>query len=130
MQNAPGAFFRPSGYFKTAEKFLLAQVAAQEDLQQLVAIQLADQRACLPVVGDVGGVILKDVAHELIDGVIALLLQRGVHARQDVVDLLVLFLRGVEFAGIVFHSVSPPSTCQYTPIFCKVKGFWASVTKP
>ena len=130
MQNAPGAFFRPSGYFKTAEKFLLAQVAAQENLQQLVAIQLADQRARLPVVGDVGGVLRKDVAHELVDGVIALLLQRGVHARQDVVDLLVLFLRGVEFAGIVFHSVSPPSTCQYTPIFCKVKGFWASVTKP
>ena len=95
-----------------------------------ITIQLADQRARLPVVGDVGGVLRKDVAHELVDGVIALLLQRGVHARQDVVDLLVLFLRGVEFAGIVFHSVSPPSTCQYTPIFCKVKGFWASVTKP
>ena len=91
MQNAPGAFFRPSGYFKTAEKFLLAQVAAQEDLQQLVEIQLAYQRACQPVFGDVGGVLRKDVAHELVDRVIALLLQRGVHARQDVVDISEIF---------------------------------------
>ena len=108
----------------------VADIITHKGLQQIVAVNAANQRTGVLVSSDISWVLRKNIADQLVDGVIALLLQRGVHARQDVVDLLVLFLRGVEFAGIVFHSVSPPSTCQYTPIFCKVKGFWASVTKP
>ena len=49
------------------------EIAFQQHLQQLVPVQLADERAGVVVVGDVGGVLAEDIAHNLVDGVIALL---------------------------------------------------------
>ena len=70
-------------------------------LQQLVPIQLADQGAGVVVVGDIGGVLREDVSHDLIDGIIALFLQRAVYATQDLLDLRVLFVLNAEFPGVI-----------------------------
>ena len=67
--------------------FLLSEIAAHECLQQLVAIQLADQRARAVVIRDIGGILREDIAYDLIDGVVALIFQRGINGRQDVADL-------------------------------------------
>ena len=72
-----------------------------------ITIQLADQRAGVLMVRDIAGVLRQDVAHDLIDGIIALILQRGINGRQDMADLRVLFLRHVKLAGKFFHGTNP-----------------------
>ena len=69
----------------------------------------ADEGAGGVVVGDVGGVLGQDVAHDLVDGVVALLLQRLVNGGQNVMNLHGFVLCGVEFAGEIFHGDIPPS---------------------
>ena len=59
------------------------EIALQQHLEQLIPIQLADQRAGVVVVGDIGGVLAEDIAHNLIDGVITLLPQGVVDGGQN-----------------------------------------------
>ena len=77
------------------------EILLYQFLQQLVPIQLADQGAGVVVVGDIGGVLREDVSHDLIDGIIALFLQRAVYATQDLLDLRVLFVLNAEFPGVI-----------------------------
>ena len=83
---------------------LLAEIAAHERLQQFVAIQLADQRAGVVVVGDIGGILREDVADDLIDGVIPLFLQCLIDCGQNVINLHILIVHNTEFAGLVIHT--------------------------
>jgi hypothetical protein len=53
------------------------------------------------VVGDVGGVLAENIAHDLVDGVIALLLEGIIDGGQDHPDLLVLVNADAEFACVV-----------------------------
>ena len=78
-----------------------AQIALQQRLQQLVPVQLANEGPGVVVVGDVGGVLAEDVAHQLVDGIVALLLQGGVDGTEDGVDLVVLVHIDAELAGII-----------------------------
>ena len=50
----------------------VCKIIPDQDLQKLVAVNLADQGAGLVMVGDIGGVLGEDVAHDLVDRVIAL----------------------------------------------------------
>ena len=68
MQQTLGAAFTVSEGLYSDTFRLLAEVAAHKRLQQLVAIQLADQRAGVVMVRDIGGVLRQDVAHDLVDG--------------------------------------------------------------
>ena len=67
------------GFFYTWAAFLFFQITLHQLLQQLIAVDAAYQRAGVVVVGDVGGVLGQDIAHDLVDGVVALDLQRIVH---------------------------------------------------
>ena len=55
------------------------------------------------MVGDVGRIRRQDVAHDLVDGIVALLLQGFVDGGQDIVDLLILILSRVELSGVIVH---------------------------
>ena len=82
----------------------VCKVIPDQDLQKLVAVHLADQGAGLVMVGDIGGVLGEDVAHDLVDRVIALLLQRLVHGQHDPVDLRVLIDDEIKLPGVVVHA--------------------------
>ena len=83
---------------------LLAQVFADQDLEQLIPVDLADQSPGVVVVGDIGGVLGEDITHDLIDGIIALFLQCLIDGGEDLVDLRVLFHRDAEFPGKIVHT--------------------------
>ena len=92
-------------------------------MQQLVAIQLADQRARAVVIRDIGGILREDIAYDLIDGVVALIFQRGINGRQDVADLSVLLLGNIKLSGKFFHWESPSFPySQYSNADPKSKG--------
>ena len=86
------------------------EIAFQQHLQQLIPVQLADQGAGAVVVGDVGGILAENIAHDLVDGVIALFLQGTVDGGQDGSDFLVLISADAEFACVVdvAHRAHPP----------------------
>ena len=84
-------------------KRLLPQISADQHLQQLVPIHLADQGPCAVVVGDIGGVLRQDVAHDLVDGIIALILQRGINGGQNMTDLSDLFKPNIKLTVKFIH---------------------------
>ena len=93
---------------------LFVKIAAHEHLQQLITVELADQGARGVVIGDIGGILGKDIADDLIDGIVALVLQRGINGRQDMTDLVVLFFDYVKFTGEIIHFKHPSLLClQY-----------------
>ena len=53
----------------------MSQVVSDQRLKQLVPVRLADKSPGIVMVGDISGVLRQNIAHNLIDGVIALLLQ-------------------------------------------------------
>jgi len=55
--------------------FLFAQIAQEQFLQQLIAVDAGDERAGVVIVGDISGVLGKNIAHKLIYGVIAVFLK-------------------------------------------------------
>ena len=77
---------------------LLTQILPHQHLKQLVPVNLADQGPGVVVVGDIGGVLGQDIAHDLIDGVIALLLQGLVDGGENLMNLLVLFQSETELS--------------------------------
>ena len=66
---------------------LVLHKITDQRLQQVVAVNAADDGAGILVGRDVGRVLRQDVADELIDGVVALLLQRTVHLQHRLLDL-------------------------------------------
>ena len=50
------------------------QVAAEHGLQQIVTVNFADEGAGSLVCGDIGGIFGQDIAHQLIDRIVALFL--------------------------------------------------------
>ena len=50
------------------------QVAAEHGLQQIVTVNLADEGAGSLVCGDLSGIFGQDIAHQLIDRIVALFL--------------------------------------------------------
>lgn len=75
------------GSFRFPGLFLVLEIAAHQLLQQLIAVDAADERAGVVVVGDIRGVLGEDVPHELIDGVVALEHQRVVYRGEDLPNL-------------------------------------------
>ena len=55
------------------------KIILDQRIQKLVTVDLADQRAGIAVACNIRGVFRKNIAHDLIDGVIALLTQRLVN---------------------------------------------------
>ena len=82
----------------------LVQVLAHQNLQQLVPVDLANQGAGAQMVGDIGGVFGEDVAHDLVDGIIALFLQCLIDSGQNVADLSILIHGDLKFTGKIVHT--------------------------
>ena len=105
MQQTLGDLFSvPEGGSIFTYFCLFAQIAAHERLQQLVAVELADERAGVVVIRDIGGVLRQDIADDLVDGVIALFLQCPIDGRENLMDLCVLLRGNIEFPGKIVHT--------------------------
>ena len=61
---------------------LIKQVVPDKLLKKLVAIELADEAASVIVVGDVGRILGKKIAHDLIDRIIALFREGAIDLRE------------------------------------------------
>ena len=83
------------------------QITAQHGLQQIVPIHLTDQGTGILVGRDVGGVFGQDIAHQLIDGVIAFFLECVVHLLHDFMDLDVLLIVDGKNGSSVAHEIHP-----------------------
>ena len=97
---------------------LHVEVAAQHSLQQIVTIHLADHGTGVLIGRNVGRVFGLNVAHQLIDRVIAFFLQSIVHLLYDLVDLIVLFIVDGENRGCVSHAIHP-LRLKLAPLYTK-----------
>jgi hypothetical protein len=79
------------------------QIAADQLLQKLVPIQLADHAAGIVIVGDIGGVLGQQIAHDLIDGVVALFLQSVEHGPEGTAHILFIITGNGKLNGIFRH---------------------------
>ena len=60
-------------------------------MQQFIPVYLPDQAACIVVGRNVSGILREDIAHNLIDGIIALLTQGVIDDSQNFLDLFFFF---------------------------------------
>jgi hypothetical protein len=79
----------------------VSQIVLEQHLEELVPVQAADESPGVVVIGDIGGVLGEDIAHDLVDGVIAFFLEGVVHGGQDIPDLRVFVTKYVELTGII-----------------------------
>ena len=100
------------------------QIAADQLLQKLVPIQLADHTAGVVVIGDIGGILGQQVAHDLIDGIIALFLQSVEHGTQGTAHILFIIAGNGKLNGIFRHGFDLLVISGYiiAHIFAYVKG--------
>ena len=98
-------------------------------MQQVVAVNAADDGAGVLVGRDVGRVLRQDVADELIDGVVALLLQRTVHLQHRLLDLHITVItdgknggrfRDRHFNSPLHYDITSPIILNMRQI-CKMK---------
>ena len=106
---------------------LIEQVFLDQDLHQFVPVDLADHAAGAAVVGNVGGICGKQIADDLVDGVIALLGQSLINIPEDLAHILFVIAGYGKFQGIFSrHGNQPPYRIQniviITEIVLAVKG--------
>jgi len=97
---------------------LFFEVTCHKLVQQLVPVETADQAAGVVVVRDIGRVLGENVAHDLIDRVIALDDKRIVDGGQYFLHFR-LAVDHVEFACYVFHAASSLRLFSIIPNFTK-----------
>ena len=90
------------GSFRFPGLFLVLEIAAHQLLQQLIAVDAADERAGVVVVGDVRRVLGEDVADELVDRVVAFDNKGMIHGSEDLLHFCFVVDR-VKPSGCVFH---------------------------
>ena len=84
---------------------LMEQIVLDQSLQQLVPVHLADEGAGVVVVGDVGGILGQNIAHDLVDGVIALFLKGLIYLGEDGLDLQITLIGQLKSSSeIHFHN--------------------------
>ena len=77
----------------------VADIITHKGLQQIVAVNAANQRTGVLVSSDISRVLRKNIADQLVDGVIALLLQCNVNKMHNLLDLLVFIVADREYRG-------------------------------
>ena len=77
----------------------VADIITHKGLQQIVAVNAANQRTGVLVSSDISRVLRKNIADQLVDGVIALLLQCTVNKLHNLLDLLVFIVADREYRG-------------------------------
>ena len=86
-------------------KLPFIQVALHQLLEQFVTVQLADQGPGTVVIGDVGGVLGEKVAHDLVDGIVTLLIQSILNSVQNTAHVLLLIIGDRKLNGGVSRHV-------------------------
>ena len=107
------------------------QIAPNQFLHQLVTIQLADHAAGIVIVGDIGGVLGQQVAHDLIDGVIALFLQSVEDGTKGTAHILFVITGNGKLNGIFRHGFDLLMGIGYiiAHIFEYVKGKYGKISR-
>ena len=81
--------------------FVFEQVFLNQNLHQLIPVDFADHAAGAAVVGDVGGILGEQIAHDLVDGIVTFFVQGIEHTPEYVPH--VFFVAG-DRKGLGFHS--------------------------
>ena len=85
----------------------VADIITHKGLQQIVAVNAANQRTGVLVSSDISRVLRKNIADQLVDGVIAFFLECVVHLLHDFVVLIVLLIVDRENSSCVTHARHP-----------------------
>lgn len=88
---------------------LFVQIAGQQLLQQLIAVEAADEAAGVIVVGDIRRILGENVADELVDRVVAFDNKGMIHGSEDLLHFCFVVDR-IKPSGCVFHA--KPSLIQ------------------
>jgi hypothetical protein len=78
---------------------LVKQIILYENLQKLVPINFADLGSCIIVVGNVGGILCKQVTDDLIDGIVAFFVQGVENITESLTHLLPIIAGNLELSG-------------------------------
>ena len=79
------------------------QIMRYEFLHQFITINLADEAPCVVVIGDVGRVLGKKLADDLVDWIIALFLQSVINRCQNALHFGILIIDQAKFSGSIEH---------------------------
>ena len=85
--------------------FFVKQIAPDQLLQKLITIQLTNHSTGIVVVGDIGGIFRKQVADDLIDGVIAFFIQGVEYIPENLAHILLIIAGNSEFDCIIRHEI-------------------------
>ena len=100
-EKRPGTLVRmcSGALFFVDKQSAVADIITHKGLQQIVAVNAANQRTGVLVSSDISRVLRKHLADQLVDGVIALLLQGTVNKLHNLLDLLVFIVADREYRG-------------------------------
>ena len=76
---------------------------ANKLLKQFVAVKLADEAASVVVIRDIGRVLREKIADDLVDWIIALLLQSVINRCQNALHFGILIIDQAKFSGSIEH---------------------------
>ena len=82
------------------------QITFYQNLQQFIAINLANQRARMIVVGDISGIFGQNVADDLVDWIVAFFFQCMIDRRHNRLDLFVFLLIDIKLTCQIYHTDS------------------------
>ena len=86
---------------------LVEQIFPNKGLHRLVPVDLADHRAGVVIVGDVGGIFCQEISYDLIDRVIAFFGQSLVHTTENTAHILFVVAGYGELqGGFIRHGLS------------------------
>ena len=85
---------------------LIEKIVPHKLLQEFVTIELTDEAASIIVIGDIGGVLGKNVADNLIDRVVALFCEGLIDLNQNLLHFLVAVVYGGKFNGVALHTLA------------------------
>ena len=64
-----------------------ARIVSEKGTPKRIAVKLADERTGSLVIGDIGGILGDDIAHDLVDGIVSLFAESLVHSCKDLLHL-------------------------------------------
>ena len=79
--------------------WLSFKVAFNNIPQQILSTNPGDKFTGIVMIGDVGGILRQNVAHDLVDGVIALFFQRAVNLLHGLLDLHIFLIAEREYSS-------------------------------
>ena len=86
---------------------LIEKVLANQHLHQLVPIDLTDHGTGIVVIGDVGGIFSQQIANDLVNGVVAFLIQGIEHTTEKLAHILFIIVGDCKLEGILIrHGLS------------------------